>query len=326
MHFTPLILAAGLATLATAHPHHDLPSSEIARRSALSKRCASVAGEMNKKRYNKRMAEKRATIGARSNSTVQITTEAPFYNVIQNDTCILTPEVTTGPYIYPQSQTLRQDMREGQAGVPLTLDIGLLDMATCEPLSNALVDMWHCNATGSYSSFEALDPNTPFVELLQELNITDYEIGQTDLHTGDTTFLRGMWPSDQNGMLEMKTVFPGFYVERAIHIHTRVYTNWTLRANGTVVSRDVVSTGQLFFGEELSEQIMALDPYATHTEINRTTNAVDTLFPIEGKNGFNPVVSVVAEDGVNVENGMVGYITLGVDTTAIETTILDGLD
>ncbi|TVY86141.1 hypothetical protein LAWI1_G008531 [Lachnellula willkommii] len=263
MHFTPLILAAGLATLATAHPHHDLPTSEIARRSALSKRCASVAGEMNKKRYNKRMAEKRATIGARSNST---------------------------------------------------------------PLSNALVDMWHCNATGSYSSFEALDPNTPFVELLQELNITDYEIGQTDLHTGDTTFLRGMWPSDQNGMLEMKTVFPGFYVERAIHIHTRVYTNWTLRANGTVVSRDVVSTGQLFFGEELSEQIMALDPYATHTEINRTTNAVDTLFPIEGKNGFNPVVSVVAEDGVNVENGMVGYITLGVDTTAIETTILGGLD
>jgi protocatechuate 3,4-dioxygenase beta subunit len=289
------------------------------------KRCAAAAGSMNAKRYAKRMAEKR-TLQARANSTVQITTEAPFYDVIQNDTCVLTPEVTTGPYIWPESQTLRQDMTEGQSGVPLALDIGLLDMATCEPLSNALVDLWHCNATGSYSSFTKLSPNTPFVELLQSLNLTEYEIGVNDLHTDDTTFLRGMWPSDQNGMLEIKTIFPGFYVERAIHIHARVYTNWTLRANGTLVSRDAVSTGQLYFEEPLQEQIMALEPYASHTEINRTTNAEDTLYSHSSVTGYYPVINVVAADGENVENSMIGFITIGVDTTAIETTILGGLD
>ena len=91
-------------------------------------------------------------------------------------------------------------------------------MATCGPLENALVDFWHCNGTGSYSSFTGRDPNTPFVQLVESLgiNITDFEIGVTDLHTDDTTFLRGMWPTDAHGMMEMKTIYPGFYVERAI--------------------------------------------------------------------------------------------------------------
>jgi protocatechuate 3,4-dioxygenase beta subunit len=90
-------------------------------------------------------------------------------------------------------------MSEGQAGVPLYLDIGVLDTNTCESLEGVLIDLWHCNSTGSYSSFEALSPNTPFEELLTELNITD--IAHADLHTGNTTFLRGMWPTDTNGMM-----------------------------------------------------------------------------------------------------------------------------
>lgn len=112
-------------------------------------------------------------------------------------------------------------MAEDQPGVPLWLDVGLIDMATCEPLPNALISFWHCNATGSYSSFTGLSPNTGFPFLLQELNITDFEIGVTDLHTDDTTWLRGMWPTNENGMMEMRTIFPGFYVERAIHIHAQ---------------------------------------------------------------------------------------------------------
>lgn len=126
----------------------------------------------------------------------------------------------------------------------------------------------------------------------------------TDLHTDDTTFLRGMWPTDSNGMMEMHTIFPGFYVERAIHIHVRVYNNWVLRENGTLSSGDIVSAGQLYFDEELEEKIMALDPYVTHTEINRTTNAVDSIFADSFAGGYDPVVSVVAADGEDVTKGM----------------------
>jgi protocatechuate 3,4-dioxygenase beta subunit len=100
-------------------------------------------------------------------------------------------------------------MVEDQSGVPLWLDIGVLDMATCEPLPNVLLDFWHCNATGSYSSFTGLSPNIDFIQLLSDLNITDYDLGVTDLHTDDTTFLRGMWPTNNNGVMEIKTIFPG---------------------------------------------------------------------------------------------------------------------
>lgn len=150
--------AAGLlANAVMAHPQNT-GGAEMARRSMLSKRCEPATAAFNKKRHAKRMHAKRALAEAEAdlalrqrraaNATYTITTEAPYYEVIQNDTCVLAPEVTWGPYVYPNSQTLRQDMSEDQVGVPLTLDVGVLDMETCEPLENVMVNFWHCNATG----------------------------------------------------------------------------------------------------------------------------------------------------------------------------------
>lgn len=338
MKFTTAAATAGLlASAVMAHPE-VLPKGEVARRSMMSKRCEGAAANFNKKRYAKRTNEKRAAAAALDeadmvakrgeNASYTITTEAPYYSVLQNDTCVLTPEVTWGPYVYPNSQTLRQDMSEDQAGVPLTLDVGVLDMATCEPLEGVMVNFWHCNATGSYSSFTALSPNTPFLDLLDQLNISasEYNIGVTDLHTDDSLFLRGMWPTDAAGMMEMKTVFPGFYVDRAIHIHVQVYHDWVLRENGTISSGDIVSAGQLYFDEALESQIMALDPYSQHTQIDRTTNDIDSIFSDSFDGGYNPVISVVPADGEDVTNGMIGYITIGVDLNDVETHSLGGLD
>lgn len=207
MQLSTLLTAATLACAAIAHPglHARIPRAEVARRADLSSRCSDKVARFNEKRWKRNLAKRSGS----GNSTFQITTEAPHYQTIQNETCVLAPEVTEGPYWWPESQTLRQDMTEDQPGVPLWLDVGVLDMATCEPLEGVLVDFWHCNATGSYSSFTGLSPNTPFETLLKQLNVSDYAMGSTDLHTDDTTFLRGMWPTDKNGMMEMKTVFPG---------------------------------------------------------------------------------------------------------------------
>ncbi|EKG09400.1 Intradiol ring-cleavage dioxygenase core [Macrophomina phaseolina MS6] len=109
-------------------------------------------------------------------------------------------------------------------------------MATCEPLPGALVSLWHCNATGSYSSFTGQSPNTPFLELLDQLNVTNFTIGSTDIHTDDSTWLRGMWPTDKHGMMEMRTVFPGFYIERTIHIHTQASVDGLLCNAGVLTS------------------------------------------------------------------------------------------
>ncbi|KAL4959595.1 intradiol ring-cleavage dioxygenase [Aspergillus stella-maris] len=317
MHLPTILSALALGALVVAHPGgHHISRSDLSRRATLGLQCRDKVSQFHERRF-KRNVDRR---WHGHNTTWSIHTEAPYFERIQNDTCVLTPEVTQGPYVYPPSQTLRQDMTEDQVGVPLWLDIGVLDMATCEPLENVLLDMWHCNATGSYSSFTKLSPNTPFLELLEGLGIPeeDYEIGVTDLHTDDTTFLRGMWPTDKNGVMEMKTIFPGFYIQRAIHIHVQVHTDWTLRENGTIVTGNKVSTGQLYFDEALEERIIALEPYASHTQINRTTNAEDSVFPYDTTGGFSPVINVIAVDGKDVKNGMIGYITLGVDTTALE--------
>ncbi|KAF2125540.1 protocatechuate 3 [Dothidotthia symphoricarpi CBS 119687] len=306
------LVTLALALTAAAHPHHELSAREVAEHQSISKRCAAAAGAFTMQR-KKRSLAKRQTILPRD-TNVTIHTESPHYDTIQNDTCILVPEVTAGPYVWPRSDTLRQDMSEDQAGIPLYLDIGVLDINSCSPAENILLDMWHCNSTGSYSSFDGRDPNTPFETLLEQLNLTT--ASDLDLHTGDSTWLRGMWPTDGNGVMEMQTVFPGFYIDRTIHIHVRAHTNWTVRDNGTVSASNIASTGQIFFDEELSAQIMAMAPYSSHTEINRTTNSIDSIYSDETPTGWSPIIQVEPLDGVDVANGMIGYITLGINVTA----------
>lgn len=109
MKFNALAAAGLLSFTVLAHPE-VLPREEIARRGLMSKRCEPAAANFNKKRYEQRLNKKRATAEAKraENATYTITTEAPYYDTIQNDTCVLSPEVTWGPYVYPNSQTLRQ--------------------------------------------------------------------------------------------------------------------------------------------------------------------------------------------------------------------------
>lgn len=101
-----------------------------------------------------------------------------------------------------------------------------------------------------------------------------------------------------------------------------VFTDYTLNENGTISTGDTHSIGQIYFDEETSQKIMSTEPYVSHTQINRTTNAVDSLFSASTENGFNPQIDVVPLDGVDVRNGVVGYITLGIDTE--NTPSLDG--
>lgn len=101
----------------------------------------------------------------------------------------------------------------------------------------------------------------------------------------------------------------------SIHIHVQVHTDWTIRANGTVASSTTVSTGQVFINETLSAQLMALEPYASHTTINRTTNDVDDIFASETANGWDPTLQIVPLDGEDIANGIIGYVTIGVDTS-----------
>ena len=67
-----------------------------------------------------------------------------------NTSCILTPEVVAGPY-YIDGQNVRQNITDGQRGVPMHLEMQFVNIKTCAPATSLMVDIWSANATGVYS-------------------------------------------------------------------------------------------------------------------------------------------------------------------------------
>ncbi len=86
-----------------------------------------------------------------------------------------------------------------------------------------------------------------------------------------------------------------FQIQRAIHIHAQVHTNWTVRSNGTLVHGPIVSTGQIFVDEKLGAEIMALEPYASHTEIGRVKNEDDGIYTEESSSTVHPFPSLMRD-------------------------------
>lgn len=99
----------------------------------------------------------------------------------------------------------------------------MVDVDTCEPVRDVLVDIWHCNATGSYSSFTELyaqqDEGSLLIFMrgcLIFLYVTFIIVRDRNgltiwfLSTDNSTWLRGMWQSDKHGVTSFTTIFPGF--------------------------------------------------------------------------------------------------------------------
>lgn len=108
-----------------------------------------------------------------------------------NNSCILTPETTQGPY-WVSGELVRQNITEGQAGVPLTLDVQIIDVNTCEPVPQAYLEIWSCNSTGVYSGVNANgNGNT------------------NDTTNLNATFMRGVQKSDNDGVVIFDTLVPG---------------------------------------------------------------------------------------------------------------------
>jgi protocatechuate 3,4-dioxygenase beta subunit len=160
--------------------------------------------------------------------------------------CTLVPSATVGPYYFDANQ-LRQDITEGRPGTPMVLVVGLVDVATCTPIPNAVVDVWHTDAGGLYSGYNQPGGNTVGME-----------------------FMRGIQFTDANGEAAFATVFPGWYPGRTTHIHFKV------RFQQASQTASVVS--QLFFPQATINTVYATQaPYSTRG-LNPTTNASDGTY------------------------------------------------
>ena len=230
--------------------------------------------------------------------------------------CVISPEETQGPY-YFDVDSIRRDITEGRPGLPLELMIRVQKAEGCvfgsseNPVENAAVEIWHCDAGGVYSGFEvssqsanqggaggpsgnsgrpsgpggpggeppsgqppAGDPPGGGPGQTSGGTVSDgsYAAGDQEASpTDDGTYLRGAQMTNSEGIVRFTSIYPGWYVSRTVHIHVKVHIN-----------RDTVLTTQLFFDDTLNDTINAeVSPYNEHTGRD-TYNKTDTIYSDEG--------------------------------------------
>jgi protocatechuate 3,4-dioxygenase beta subunit len=177
--------------------------------------------------------------------------------------CVLAPEQTEGPY-YLDDAAFRRNVTEGRPGAPLTLRLFVVNASSCKPIKGAAVEIWHCDAGGVYSGVR-----------------------------GDTgTFMRGVQRTNAKGLALFRTVYPGWYPGRAVHIHTMVH-----------IGGNVVHTGQLYFPDAVTDAVYRRTPY-TRRGSRTTRNASDSIY----RNGGKRSTLKLVRSG----SAYVGSITMGV--------------
>jgi len=180
--------------------------------------------------------------------------------------CILMPEQTEGPY-YIAGEKLRRNITDGRPGTPLVLRAFVVDATTCRPIRNAAVDIWHADAGGVYSGFGN--------------------------GASSRTFMRGIQRTNAKGLAQFRTVYPGWYQGRTVHIHVKVH-----------VGGSVVHTGQLYFPDSVTDAVYRRAPYSSRP--NRDVrNATDSVY----RNGGNKSVVMLKRNSAGV---YVATITMGV--------------
>ena len=187
--------------------------------------------------------------------------------------CTLTPELTEGPY-YLDLDKVRRDVTEGKPGLRLDLRIKVVNARTGKPLENAAVEIWHADAGGTYSGFA------------QE-------------GTAGKTYLRGVQLTGQKGVAQFRTLYPGWYQGRAIHIHLKVHVGGREdRAHRAALLQRV---GQRPGGAAVALQP---SPAARACATARTTSTRQA--------GSGSLVRLRRRKADSFRKGLIGTITVGV--------------
>lgn len=192
--------------------------------------------------------------------------------------CVLTPTKDEGPY-FVDERLLRSDIRADpsdgalQEGAPLMLAIKVVQAdGDCDPVEGVHVDIWHCNALGVYSDVAA-----------------NRTVGRK--------FLRGCQKTSESGEARFTTIFPGWYSGRSVHIHFKVR-----QVHGDNESYEF--TSQLFFDQDLVEEILTARPPYSDRGKPEVTNKEDDVY---GADGWKLIVPITSNDA----GGYAGEIVIG---------------
>jgi protocatechuate 3,4-dioxygenase beta subunit len=164
-----------------------------------------------------------------------------------DEVCTLTCTQTLGPCYY-DGNLVRTNITEGKSGLPTLLSFLVVNADTCQPISNAAIDIWHTDSQGIYSA-----PINTFCN-------------STDLQARTMTFCRGIQFTGSDGWAHFNTIFPGWYSGRTTHIHA------TVRLNGS----EMVTT-QFYFDDALTGTIYSAHPNYSNRPVKDTTNVRDNV-------------------------------------------------
>ncbi|MFC4063519.1 intradiol ring-cleavage dioxygenase [Actinoplanes subglobosus] len=236
--------------------------------------------------------------------------------------CALSSESIEGPY-YLDYLLLRRNVTEDRIGVPLNLNLRVIDAATCRPIRGAGIEIWYCDSLGVYSGYTdngsggGTPPPAPGPTATPSGDPSGPPPGGGggggghQEPTDDLTFLRGLQITDRNGFASFLGIVPGWYAGRALHIHTKVHTEGTATPTG-YVGGHTCHTGQFYFEETLATKLELIEPYVTN-ETARVT--LDSDFLYDGTGSTGGLLSL-RYDPRRVERGVKADITVSVDPTA----------
>ncbi len=219
----------------------------------------------------------------------------------------LTPELTEGPY-WVNTMLRRSDVRGNtrtaktspgvvQKGVPLTLTINVLNANKgCKPLNGVAVDIWHANAHGLYSdeASQRAGGGTSGGDSAGENFLRGYQITGKD---------GGVHRSAVPGQVSFKTIWPGWYSGRAIHIHVRVRK---LSSSGATIAG---YTTQIFFSDADNDNVLtSAAPYDTRTpQKDPMTDENDTV--LQSSDDATNIISVTG----NISDGFAATFNIMLD-------------
>jgi len=226
-------------------------------------------------------------------ATAELATVAAV-NTATLPSCVVRPELTEGPY-FVDEQLDRADIRTDSStgtvseGVPLqlTFNVSEVNNSTCSPLAVAMIDVWHCDALGTYSG------------------VTDNSQG---FDTVDQNFLRGYQITGTDGVAQFSTIYPGWYTGRAVHIHFKIRLN-----AGTDQSYEF--TSQFFFDDTLSDQVFTQQSYASKGQRDRL-NSQDNIY----QSGGAQLLLTLTPSG----DGYAAIFDIGLDLSDTSTGQADG--
>lgn len=187
----------------------------------------------------------------------EVTTRLSLPQDFTGDRCQLIEDSFEGPY-FTCVQSQGKAIAKGQAGQPLTVAFRLVD-SNCQPIPGGVVDIWACNATGHCSGYDSDPDKRPPLARIALFGHLKPNL--------EARFCRGALRTDDQGIAEFDTVYPGFYYGQPIHIHMKAHVDGTN-----------LLTSQVNLPESMNDKIMRTKPYADPRPISRSTRSMG--FPV----------------------------------------------